>query len=362
MEFAKLSKSDDRYMRHLVRLNFETNSVDLIEPITPGDIDAAAILATRLGNKDTSPIAAKPFRECIDAYMNERAVTDKSRGEALSILVEYDTWCRSAGHDPWAMVSARDYKAEYLQKPDPEGTLLHPKTINKHLTRLSSLFKWCLRHDYTTRNTFEGMKVPLPKRKASEERPILTHAEVEILLSHLDPIADARCWWPLIALYSGARPTEIAQLYHSDVITVDGVLCLSINDSQPGQRLKNVQSKRLIPVHEELLRRGFSEWVKTSGMRLFPRWSMGSRNGAWHAGNDWYRRLRDRIGLEKDAYCIRHTVLTCLRDLRQPSDLLAELAGHMRHGITLSRYSKDSPVLTLQPVVNSLPVNPGRKG
>jgi integrase len=340
-----------------IRYSLLNGDVTLESPYTPQEKSDFLEIVQKVGTQQTPPVEAKAFYDCINPYLSERAITDKSRGEFESILRQYDTWCQSNKLDPWQRGTVAKYRIE-LQ------TRVQPKTLNKHMDRLNGLGTWAVRMEYIPKNPFDGLRVPLPKRKASEERPSLTHAEVEKLLASVD-LSDHRHWWILLALYTGARPNELAQLHVTDIIEQDGIWCLSINDSQPGQRLKTIHSQRVIPVHKELIRRGFLKHVdklRASGeVRLFPKWSLSNRSGAWHSGNLWYKKHRDAIGLEKDAHSIRHTFITALRDHRQPLDLISEIVGHQREGITANRYGKDSNAAILKPVIDALPVNPGRR-
>jgi dienelactone hydrolase len=45
-------------------------------------------------------------------------------------------------------------------------------------------------------------------------------------------------------LYAGLRPSEACQLLSSDIKQVDGVDCISVDDSGTGQRIKNINAKR----------------------------------------------------------------------------------------------------------------------
>jgi integrase len=89
-------------------------------------------------------------------------------------------------------------------------------------------------------------------------------------------------WMDPMRLYTGARVSEISQLYTNDVIEVDGIPCISfVNDTasddeddggggsvskaatpEEFRRLKNRASRRVIPVHPKLVELGFLEWVK----------------------------------------------------------------------------------------------------
>jgi len=67
-------------------------------------------------------------------------------------------------------------------------------------------------------------------------------------------------WGVLMLAHSGCRATEITQLLRSDVRQEAGIWYLNISDKGEGQRLKNKASKRLVPVHSNLLKAGFLDW------------------------------------------------------------------------------------------------------
>jgi integrase len=72
-------------------------------------------------------------------------------------------------------------------------------------------------------------------------------------------------WIALIALYTGARLEEIAQLTTADVReeTANGATVTVIDVHNGGDnKLKNETSQRLIPVHSELVRLGLLTYVK----------------------------------------------------------------------------------------------------
>lgn len=61
-------------------------------------------------------------------------------------------------------------------------------------------------------------------------------------------------WVPLLGLYTGARINELAQLFLVDFQAQGDVQVISINDDGEGKRLKTKASKRLVPIHPELVR------------------------------------------------------------------------------------------------------------
>jgi hypothetical protein len=78
----------------------------------------------------------------------------------------------------------------------------------------------------------------------------------------------AQWWLPAPALFTGARSQELAQLHGQDVEEVSGVCDIHIAARFDGQRLKNRQSKRFVPLHPTLLDAGFLNYVEDVRQRL----------------------------------------------------------------------------------------------
>lgn len=110
-------------------------------------------------------------------------------------------------------------------------------------------------------------------------------------------------WAPLIAAYSGARQTEISQLYVSDIVLVDNIWVFNINEIGEGKKIKNANAKRLIPVHSVLLELGLLKYVKSLKIkgrdRLFPELNLGVK-GWGHEISKWFNGdNRNRKGFKK---------------------------------------------------------------
>lgn len=99
---------------------------------------------------------------------------------------------------------------------------------------------------------------------------------------------DWKFWIDPLRLYTGARVSEISQLYTNDIIEVNGIPCISfVNDSvdeededegggavskaetiEEFRRLKNRASRRIIPIHPALIEMGFLDWVEKRQERV----------------------------------------------------------------------------------------------
>jgi len=79
-------------------------------------------------------------------------------------------------------------------------------------------------------------------------------------------------WAPLIALFTGARISEICQLHRIDIVKRNEFYTISINDEEE-KRVKSKAGKRIIPIHPILIEIGFVEYMndmKKFGNQIFP--------------------------------------------------------------------------------------------
>jgi integrase len=157
---------------------------------------------------------------------------------------------------------------------------LHPGSINDgHLPALRSIFAFALSAGHALSNPCVNVKLPIISKKVVAERAQPREAfslgfinklfssawyglgEKGILNSPVYAELATRYWVPLILLAHGFRPIETCQLTLADVFYSGELLCFRVTDEQEGQTVKNVSSKREVPVHTKLLELGFADFV-----------------------------------------------------------------------------------------------------
>ena len=173
---------------------------------------------------------------------------------------------------------------EKVQKPK-----ITNRTVNRYLSSLGAFCDWLVRNDYLDQNPVEGQHQAVEKHKRST-RPFTIEQMNKLFASPLFTgcqndddwhkagnrlIRDHRYWLPLVMLYSGARPAEIAQLAVEDVRDDKGTWIILITESDDDDKtVKTTGSMRVVPVHSELIKLGFVDYrnaAKARGeARLFP--------------------------------------------------------------------------------------------
>ncbi|NYF34738.1 integrase [Stenotrophomonas sp. JAI102] len=96
-------------------------------------------------------------------------------------------------------------------------------------------------------------------------------------------LSESARWASLLGLYTGARASEVGQLLIKDAFEEDGIPCIRISDEGEPQKLRTEVSLRTVPLHPELLKVGFLDWVdgkrKVDETRLFPAAKATAVNG-----------------------------------------------------------------------------------
>lgn len=190
---------------------------------------------------------------------------------------------------------------------------------------------------------------PRAEKRADEQRTEFTVEEVRRVLgapelSKFRQPAPHKFWMPFIAAYSGLRVEEIAQLDpQEDFREEEGVTIMDVNDKGQKQ-LKNLTSRRVVPVHPVLRKLGLLGYVdglRRAGARsLFPKQKARDGRLAKNPAKAVNRFIRETMKVPKTLHSFRHTVATMLKRKRVEESIAAALLGQAHGGITYARYGK----------------------
>jgi integrase len=220
-------------------------------------------------------------------------------------------------------------------------------SVNKHMFRLSTVLKFAIKEGYMQVNFAERMKIP-QRRRPDEERKAYARDDLRRIINNLPQQKNRpeRYWIPLLGMYSGMRIDEICQMYVSDVQQIDDVWCFSVNDDED-KKLKTLSSKRVIPIHDTLLRCGFLKYVEDLRSDKVPRlWmnlSWREADGYSNAFGKWFQRFnREHVTTDKAKvfHSLRHTVADTLKQAGIQEVVISEIIGHANESMTMSRYGK----------------------
>jgi integrase len=213
-----------------------------------------------------------------------------------------------------------------LMKGDLTTPRLKATAVKKQLNCLSAILGWAVDNAMIEHNPASGVAVRNPEHedrtrysydlddlKAITGFPIFTSGD-----RPTGGKGEASVWLPILALYTGARLTELGQLLVADVRVETGIHFLDIKGGMNEgveQRVKRKASIRRVPLHPEIIRLGFLDYVtarsKAGDTRVFPELKARPRTGVLTASfSEWWGRYARDNGIKdkrKTFHSFRHS-------------------------------------------------------
>lgn len=257
-------------------------------------------------------------------------------------------------------------------------------TQAKHLTWVQKVISYAKRHGYgpAAALEFRGFDKDNrePKVRARELRAKWAKEEIARLLEapiftgcaglrdieRLKPgghiFHDGWYFVPLLTIHIGNRSAELVGMPMCDVHEDDDIPHFVINFHKH-RRIKNVQSKRSLPVHPELIRLGFLDYIRAiradEHEMLFPEFH--SPNSGSFASSFYKKVFRDwrdwsfpdgtsskqRIGganKDKDLIGFRGRAGSEMQAKEVPTSVIADILGHEHAGTTEKDYLIGTPL------------------
>ena len=246
---------------------------------------------------------------------------------------------------------------------------LSMKTIQRHFAALGKFFQHVRgRGEYQSENPAHGFSFPTPRRKPGRKQwegqklaklfasPVWTGCQSAGRRGDIGEhiIKDEKYWLPILGLYHGNRLEEFAQLRREDIQQDGGIWFFNIHDAD-GRQTKNEQSNRRVPLHPEVQRLGFLDYVNSLSHApetpIFTNLKPGGPDKKLGTSfTKWFGRYKTLIGLGEnllDYHSFRHTVTTKLYAAGVDEVIIDTLVGHERKGTSASVYLHELPLKTL---------------
>jgi integrase len=319
-------------------------------PRTDDEVDAESMALTDALEREDDPVRIRAFRTILKKIREDDDGTASGENPLLSTVFDRwqaerqppaRTWMewtkarerfeRVTGGDlPVREITkghVRAFKAALMETTARNGdTKLSPASITKNLTALRSVLSWAVGQGYLEDNPATGITHAGAKRAQWETRRLPYDSEDLKKLFSQEAVkarkatTPASHWLPFLALYTGARLEELGQLRTADVRREDGVDFIAIEAGE-GRRVKNPSSQRRVPLHPELLRLGFLDYVgrqrDAGATRLFPDLKAPAGRPLTAPWSKWWgRHARKHCGIQdkrKVFHSLRHAFIDAAR-------------------------------------------------
>ncbi|WP_414815576.1 DUF6538 domain-containing protein [Rhizobium sp. IY2] len=258
-------------------------------------------------------------------------------------------------------------------------------TIRKHFGNLQHFLKHLKGHGFAIEDwTFEGIRPRKPKAgdirhqqykpKPQDIAPIFSSPIYTGSRDHLrgkrrqpgkQVFHDSLYYLPILFTYLGPRRKEFAGLSVDDIAKdEDGyVIILRTNGIR---RLKTAQSKRLLPMPDEMVRLGFLDYyqaIKGLGYEaLFP--DLFSHKTKNDPGNRFYNTfipvMRGALGeklWERSIHALRHGMADTLKQAGVSPEVIDDISGRLSEGSeTNTRYTNPAGLPLMRSALKHYPI------
>ncbi|MBL4731339.1 MAG: site-specific integrase [Rhizobiaceae bacterium] len=248
-----------------------------------------------------------------------------------------------------------------------EDDLLHPKTVNKYMGRVSQVMEWAFQEPLIDRNHAKGIHIPADEIEDDDaSRKEFSPDQLAAIFSD-DIFTNPKLkeqsiyWASLISLFHGMRSEEILQLRYDDFKEKEGISYFELH-KRDGNHLKNKSARRDVPLHPYMFELGILSLVEMSrkrkDKRLFPDVERGSEGKFTSIFSRRYSRYLEGIGQKtKDTsfHSFRHRFRDAARDCEISDDRACAIGGwkfgtgtHTIYGSGLSLTEKLKAIKKLQ--------------
>lgn len=280
-----------------------------------------------------------PVDSLLETWLREDSTIPRTKMEKRSVVSQLASWKPNLSADRIDNKVARAFVHEVL-----DNGVRTPVTINKHISNLSSYWRWLKRAGSVQINPWPDQRMSLARRDHRMEMRPFTDDELLLLFGpDMPPLLKD---FSLIAALTGMRLDEIGRIRAADVDMDTMVLAV--------QGTKTKASRRIIPLHSQLRKvfdRRLNGATGDEGW-LFPELPVRSKNNPLERTSKVtkaFTRYRRKIGVDDtpdyarrskvDFHSFRRWSTTQAERAGAYAPVIEAIVGHAREGMSLGRYS-----------------------
>ncbi len=317
-----------------------------------------AILARQRGENVKTPLllgGRTSFDSLLEKWAKLRAAKPKTKSSFKATLTELS----SVHPGLFVETTSNEHITQWRDALIDDGQA--PGTIDKKLSYLRALFSVAVDYKLLIANPCKG--VMPPKARSGKSRIPFSIDDLHLLFKSkvyqgFRPVGgggEASYWLPLIALYTGARLEELAQMRLKD-IQQEGrkEWYFEITDLGEGASVKSDSARRRVPVHRELHKFGLMEYIE--GLKgnpenyIFPRLKPDVNDFRGGNYSKWFGRYKRKLGIVDKRmvfHSFRHGFLDACRECSIQTEIRDVLVGHANPNVSATYGSATYPIRPL---------------
>ena len=331
------------------------------KPIRKAKLPISVVMAKHLDGKKVSPHTIQNAKKSMSLFvscfgdMDVRDINGNVVGDFRDALLSLPA------------VHGKGRKGLSIQEEidrvlSEELDTLSPKTVKNHFSKISPAWADLVRREIVPRNPWQGWDFDTTQkviRRAWTDNELLT-----LMNSSWNRNAISKDTYQAIvmmALYTGMRLGEIANVRNEDITEINGIPCFLIREHpETGWKPKTSAGVRTVPIHPKLMTFGIMNFIKKQEKYLFSELRGSDTRSRGQTFANEFSKHKTAIGLPLAVtfHGFRHTVSTKLRNVKADireiwiDALLGHEASHKSMG-TLN-YTSGIDVENLHSVVECL--------
>lgn len=250
------------------------------------------------------------------------------------------------------------------------------------VSKAKSFLDWCEKRELIKKSVltaFEGIKKPEEKDKikvlpfSEDDYSKIFYTEVFTSKKYFRH-KTYQYWGLLLAAYTGARLGEIAQIHLEDIKYDKDAKCYYIDlieCDDESRRLKNKNSRRKVPLHNDLVKLGLIKYAEyLSGLdqkQLFAEMKP-DKYGYWHGKlGKWFNdRYSKKCGVKvrgtdnrkerTSFHSFRHTFINQGKQQRLDDRVIQEIVGHSYDNGTTKQYEEEFELVVKYNVIKKMDI------
>ena len=320
-------------------------------------------ISSKAGAEETQVIAGTPLPDLIEKFATRKKDTlaPKTLYEYRNHQQLFADWIavrKNTTHFPIKKITRQDV-SDFIDELLQKG--LSNQTVQlKYLSAITGLFElarnsglWEAEATFPTYGHKLFTKATAKKVKDKNSWKPFTSEELKTIFNpsiYLKQQNPTDFWLPLLGLYTGGRISELCQLLIQDIKQIDGAWAISITDEDECQRLKTPAAKRTIPIHPNLIKMGFLDFVEDMeefGGMLFPYLTPNRFGNFSETPSERFGKYLDVLGIsdpKKVFHSFRSTSNNTLKQNGIPEETRCQFIGHEHETTNSKIYSSEHSV------------------